>query len=59
MENNSILNKFDIIEINNNSRITDYDQEFCEDQERQYKESIKIQLDFSTLQEFLPYQQFL
>jgi len=42
MDNNSILNKFDIIEINNNSRITIEDQTFCEDQEKQYKEFIEF-----------------
>lgn len=43
---NSLLSKFDTIEVNNNTRISAEDQAFCEDQERQYKESIKIQLAF-------------
>lgn len=43
---NTLLSKFDNIEVNNNTRISAEDQAFCEDQERQYKESIKIQLDY-------------
>lgn len=42
----NLLSKFDTIEVNNNTRISAEDQAFCEDQEQQYKESIKIQLDF-------------
>ena len=40
--NTDILTKFDTIEINNNSRISVADQEFCEDQERQYKEFLSF-----------------
>ncbi len=46
MDNNSILNKFNDIEINNNSRITTEDQTFCEDQEKQYKEFITFSDDY-------------
>lgn len=39
---NNILDKFDNIKINNNSRITVEDRMFCEKQEMTYKEFIKF-----------------
>jgi hypothetical protein len=46
MNNNDILSKFDNIEVNSNSRISEGDKIFCEENQKQYSESIKIQLDF-------------
>jgi len=43
---NNLLNKFDSIEVNNNTRISVADQEFCEDQEKQYKEFIEFADDY-------------
>lgn len=43
---NNLLDKFDTIEVNNNTRISSEDQAFCEDQERQYKEFIKFADDY-------------
>jgi hypothetical protein len=42
----NFLNKFDDIEINNNSRISEEDQIFCEEQERMYNEFIIFSDDY-------------
>lgn len=44
--NINLLNKFDSIEVNNNTRISAVDQEFCEDQENQYKEFLTFADDY-------------
>ena len=44
--NTDILTKFDNIEVNNNTRISPADQEFCEDQEWQYKEFLTFADDY-------------
>jgi hypothetical protein len=44
--NADILTKFDTIEVNNNTRISPADQEFCEDQEKQYKEFLTFADDY-------------
>jgi hypothetical protein len=43
---NDLLNKFDTIEVNNNTRISAEDQAFCEDQEQQFKEFLSFADDY-------------
>lgn len=44
--NDDILSKFDSFEVENTSRITAEDQEFCEEQEKEYNEFIKFSDDY-------------
>lgn len=41
-----IFSKFDNIEINNNSRISENDEEFCKEQEKEYQQFIKFSEDY-------------